>query len=459
MKRAGEVSPPSNLLTGPAKPRRSVCAPAAMALSFYRRPASERRSLMSFFSWLRNRTSIRSPRGRAQHRPAAHRFRPHLEALEDRALPSTYYAATASDLIADINAANTAGGANTIVLTAPTTSPYVLTAVNNTTDGATGLPVISGGSKKVAADNLTIVGNGDTIERSTASGTPAFRLFDVAGGGTLTLQNVTLANGLAYGSGVSAEGGAIYNQGTTVLSGVTVQNNTAEGYPGLTATKKNPAPPGSDAAGGGIWSSGSLTLENSTVVQGNSALGGRSDSSGPGGNAFGGGIYVAGGTANITGTTFSFNKAQGGMGGGLGSNGGSAYGGAVYVAGGTVTLSGDTLGQPPSDTNNGFPANNTAQAGAPYPGGGGVWGNGNGGALYVAGGNATLTNDSVISNLADGWDVGLGSYTGGIFIASGATVSLDSFTVNNTHNNSTYSEGSGGVYGYAQIVGTYTLLP
>ena len=71
-------------------------------------------------------------------------------------------AATVSDLIADINAANTAGGANTITLTAPTTSPYVLTAVNNTTDGATGLPVIA------ANDNLTIVGNGDTIERSTA---------------------------------------------------------------------------------------------------------------------------------------------------------------------------------------------------------------------------------------------------------------------------------------------------
>ena len=46
-----------------------------------------------------------------------------------RTLPSTYYAATAADLIADIKAANTAGGANTIVLTAPTTNPYVLTAL------------------------------------------------------------------------------------------------------------------------------------------------------------------------------------------------------------------------------------------------------------------------------------------------------------------------------------------
>src|SRR5215510_12956694 len=126
---------------------------------------------MSFLSWLRNRTSIQSPRRRTQHRDAAPRFRPRLEALEDRALPSTYYAATASDLIADINAANTAGGANTIVLTAPATSPYVLTAANNTADGATGLPVISGGGRKVAADNLTIIGNGNIIERG--SGAPA----------------------------------------------------------------------------------------------------------------------------------------------------------------------------------------------------------------------------------------------------------------------------------------------
>src|SRR6516164_3201192 len=142
-----------------------------------------------------------------------------LEPLEDRTALSNFNALTVSDLIADINAANLAGGTNTIVLTAPTTSPYVLTAVDNTTDGPTGLPVISGGGMKVAADNLTIIGNGDTIERSTASGTPAFRLFDVAKGGSLALENLTLQNGLAFGSGISAEGGAIYNQGTLVVSG------------------------------------------------------------------------------------------------------------------------------------------------------------------------------------------------------------------------------------------------
>jgi hypothetical protein len=127
--------------------------------------------------------------------------RPRLEALEDRTLLNSYFAATAADLITDIGLANQAGGTNTITLSAAPSSPYTLTAVDNSTDGATGLPVITAG------DNLTIVGNGDTIGRSTASGTPAFRLLDVAAGATLTLQGLTLTNGLASGSGVSAQGG------------------------------------------------------------------------------------------------------------------------------------------------------------------------------------------------------------------------------------------------------------
>src|SRR5205807_1411286 len=64
-----------------------------------------------------------------------------LEQLEDRHLPSSYTAASVSDLIADINAANLAGGSNTIALVAG--NPFSLTAVNNTTDGRTGLPVIA----------------------------------------------------------------------------------------------------------------------------------------------------------------------------------------------------------------------------------------------------------------------------------------------------------------------------
>jgi hypothetical protein len=273
---------------------------------------------MSLFSSLRNWTSPRSTRRDGLRiRPGAPRFRPQLEAMEERTLPSTYYAATATDLIADINSANKGGAVSTIVLTAPTTSPYALTAVNNTSNGANGLPVIKRG--------LTIQGNGDTIERNAAA---AFRLFGVASGASLTLENVTLQDGLAFGSGSSAEGGAVYNQGTLVLDGATIQNNLAEGSNGANAKSvKQNGGTGQNAAGGGIWSSGSLTLENGTLLQYNTALGGQGGNAysavfnetsfgGTGGNASGGGIYVAAGTASLNGGTLFDNGAKAGYGGG-----------------------------------------------------------------------------------------------------------------------------------------------
>ncbi len=404
---------------------------------------------MSFFSWLRNpeRSSLRE-----RHRTSAplrqrFRVRPRLESLEDRTLPSTFYAATASDLVSNISAANKAGGANTIVLTAPTTSPYVLTAVNNTTDGATDLPIIAN------KDSLTIVGNGDTIDANHWG-----RLFDVAKAASLTLQNVTLQNGYENGGGASAEGGAVYNQGTVVLSGVGVYGNAAVGTSGSTITKKNMTPPcGQDAAGGGIWSNGSLTVENQTVIRGNSATGGvggynyATQQYGPGGNAFGGGIYIAGGTANITGSTIGVYYPLGGYGigntaqGGNGSVPGSAYGGGVYVAAGTVTLSNDTL------------ESNQALAGNELPNDVLTSADGYGGGLYVAGGSVTLTNDYVDHNLAGiAYPNGYGGIQyirgsgGGIFIVSNAHVDVDSFTVTNT----IYNTADNG----PNIYGPYTLL-
>jgi hypothetical protein len=382
-------------------------------------------------SWLAKRRPLQSA-GR-RHGPSAQRstFRPRLEALEDRTVPSTFYAATASDLVVDIQKANQQGGANTIVLTAPTTSPYVLTAVNNTTDGPTVLPVIASG------DNLTILtsngaanpGYGDVIDAGKLG-----RLFDVASGGSLTLENVTLQNGKveAFAPAVSAEkGGAIYNQGTLVLDELKVQNNAAIGYPGK----------GVDAAGGGVWSNGALTVENATVFQGNSASGSNEGLAGlDGGNAFGGAIYTAGGSANITDSTFGPNNSAVGGAGGTYHKGGSAYGGAVYVAGGTVTLSGDVIGNPAGPS---AARSDWVQGGSPY-------GWGYGGGVYVAGGTVTMTNDTVQYNVDNGYvnnSVTHAGHGGGIYIAPPATVYLDSYTVANTVHNSPDN-----------IYGTYTLL-
>jgi hypothetical protein len=60
---------------------------------------------MRLFSWLHQRTTGRPQTRHIPARKTSQSFRPRLEGLEDRTLPSTFTAATASDLVADIRAA------------------------------------------------------------------------------------------------------------------------------------------------------------------------------------------------------------------------------------------------------------------------------------------------------------------------------------------------------------------
>jgi hypothetical protein len=132
-------------------------------------------------------------------------------------------------------------------------------------------------------------------------------------------------------------------------------------------------------------------------------------------------------------------------------NGGVAYGGGVDLAGGTASLAGSELqsnaatggksGSVPASSINSDP---------------GTGGNAYGGGLYAGGGTSTLTNDTVTGNDASGGGstfTGQG-YGGGIEIASAASVSLDSFTVNNTNNNYMFNSVAGGT---SNIYGTYIL--
>lgn len=390
---------------------------------------------MWFSSCLQKWTSNRLQRKNAQRRGTPPRFRPRLEALEDRCLPSNYTAGSVPALITDINAANQAGGTNTINLTDNTT--FDLTAVNNTTNGVNGLPIISGGGKKVAADNLTIIGNGDIIQRDSAA--PAFRLFDVASGGSLTLENVTLQGGLAFGSGTAADGGAIYNLGTLTLINTIVQDNTAQGSNGAAGAIKNRnqiiAPQaGADAEGGGIWTNGTVKLENGTLIgitngyyplygQGNKALGGHGGAAGgqlgmnggAGGGGFGGGLYQAGGSVTVTDATLAGNVAVGGYGGSdyarssISGYGGGASGGGLYIASGTLVMSSnDTVKTNWAMGGNGgqFFAGNSHE--------GGTGGAGSGGGIYVGSGTVTLQSVALLSNRAQGGDGGMLNLTGGV---------------------------------------------
>jgi chitodextrinase len=195
-----------------------------------------------------------------------------------------------SSLIAAITTANKASTAVTVTL--PSGCTFNLTAANNATDGGTALPVITG--------KVTITGNGATIERSTATGTPVFRIFDVASAGHLTLDSVVLSNGLANNG--QNGGGAINSHGTLVISGSTFSGNQS--------------PSSSGTSGGAIASSGPLTVTASTF-SGNLAM-------------EGGALFIEN-TATITKTTFTSNTA-------------TIYGGGGIVsAAGTTTVKQSTF--------------------------------------------------------------------------------------------------------------------
>jgi hypothetical protein len=387
---------------------------------------------------------------------------------------TNYTAATVSDLIADINAANHQGGSNTITLVAG--DSFVLAAADNTTDSPTGLPVVA------ANDNLTITGNADPIQRSTASGTPDFRLFDVARGGSLSLQNLTLENGRAAGGW---GGGAVYNQGTLKLHRVTVRGNSATLGGGVYVSGGTVSLTGDGLAantavgiaangyGGALYvASGTVSLSNDTF-SGNTARGGVGYLAGTYNgiplwyrfHGFGGALYVAGGTVSLTGVTLSSNTAAGGEGGagtpgfyrhngGNGGPGGTGYGGAVCVAAGTVRLNQDILTSNLAQGGLGGNGGNALRGIYPWAwgsgGNGGAGGDGFGGGLEALGGSVTLTSDTIASNTAQGGTGGRGgsgrSYGlpgaagsgegGGAFIDTMALVCLDLSTLTHTIENS-----------------------
>jgi hypothetical protein len=275
-------------------------------------------------------------------------------------LPSSYSAANVTLLIADINAANQAGGVNTITLTAAPSSPYVLTTVNNTTDGSSGLPVISG-KNRTHPDNLTIIGNGDTIERSSGPNTPSFRLLAVASGNSLTLENLTLTGGDAVVGGNYASpigGGAVCNLGTLVLDAVTVTGNVIRGIPGYPLD--GGTWPSSAAVGGGVWSSGSLSVQDGTVFENNVALGAAGLMGEIASSAMGGAIYVAAGSATISNTTITNNQAvaQGYP--------GTSGGGGIYIASGAVSIDAATVANTINNTDQSGLNGSTANIDGPY---------------------------------------------------------------------------------------------
>lgn len=169
---------------------------------------------------------------------------------------------------------------------------------------------------KVISSNTQIDGGG----LITISGGNSVRIFLVQSGSTLSLANITLANGNA---GLSEGGAILINNGATVnIADSTISNNTSS-VSGAVVT----------SGGGAIRNDGLLIVTRSTFT-GNSATGFGAD----------GGALISAGALNISNTTFYNNSA---------ANGFSTTGGAIRINGGTgpniithVTFSGNTVADP-----------------------------------------------------------------------------------------------------------------
>lgn len=260
---------------------------------------------------------------------------------------------TAGLITATVSVANSGG-----TLTLAAGCHYTVSVRDNTTDGGTGLPVITGA--------VTVNGNGATIERSAAAGTGPFRLLDVAHGGSLTVNNVTLRNGLAPVATtpqVGWGGGAINSHGTLHVSGVTFTGNSAPSHSGT--------------SGGAIDSAGPLTVEGSTFTAN---------------RAQEGGAIFAQDTTAISGTTFDGNVAT------------DYGGGAIVSAAGTTTISAST-----------FVGNVAVDTGTPPNG-------------YTLGGGA-IDNDAIVDIRNSTFFHNSGGTNGGGAIQNFGTASITSSTL------------------------------
>lgn len=248
------------------------------------------------------------------------------------------------------------------------------------------LPQISG--------NLTITG--PSADRLTISGQNKYLVFNIASGTNVTLSGMTIANG---NDTVNSLGGGIFSNGSLTVNDCVFTSNT------------------SPLDGGAIANlSGSLTVLNSTFT-GNSAA------------SNGGAIESDGSSITVAGSTFSKNF--------------SANGGGAIATGNS--------GETSSFTGSGFYGNYTT--------------NGDGGAIMAGGTTSLIKSSSFYGNHAGTYQGGAiwssatltmindslsGNYTTGSSSSGGGVFSLGTIGVVNSSFFGNSSPGYGGaIYGYS----------
>ncbi|MGP1511858.1 MAG: InlB B-repeat-containing protein, partial [Treponema sp.] len=266
--------------------------------------------------------------------------------------------------------------------TAPMAWRDLLSAVRNapanatvTINGEIKATHISGNNGEIVINkNLTIKGKktdgSDTLNAVTLS-----RIFKVKTGNTLILENITLKNGKAPDD---PEAGDTEN-------------------------------------GGGIYSEGTLTLNNTTIT----SCGAKN----------GGGIYAQGGT-EITLTNTEINSCVA-----------EENGGGLYIKDSRLTLTNAAIGgeQLYSGTQAGKTKGNKAKNGC------GIFLTGSGTA------GSTMTGGKVSYNLATDTS---GAHGGGIYIEESASFTMQSGNINNNKLDTRATEDGGGVYVHGQGSGS-----
>lgn len=322
--------------------------------------------------------------------PAVRRTRLEVETLEDRLAPASFY-------VTNFDSA----GAGSF--------PQAIQDSNNSTDASSDIYIQGGASGTVSltaalpqlTKDITIHGSGMnnfTVARSTAAGTPIFRIFDIAAGAHCSLIGMTISNGSAVGLGMldANDGGGIRNYGSLSLNQVALIGNAAGRNGGAIANENgaNLAVADSDlhdnqamSAGGGVYNDGSAYLSSTRIYWNQS-----SDS--------GGGAYNSGNLYFTSAVAVDENSA-------------SNFGGGVYNSG-TFQMTGGEL------------SGNTA--------------GGDGGGLYTRVGSPTLTNVQITNNKAG---VGIQQGSGGGFYVDSGTLNLNGCTISG---NTATTKGAGGAF-------------
>lgn len=369
-----------------------------------------------------------------------------IEPLEARIAPAVFIVSTLKDLTDSahdtgslrdaIYNANANAGPDTIIF--QKSSGSKISALKGTivlsdrlgdlpevTDDLTLTGPIPGQSKGIIIDGhkhrIFLIGqpNQPSISATLSDLTIQHGQSDTGGGigfygtsGSLTITDVTITGNRALSTSPTDDaygGGLAILGGTATLSQCTIKGNTSLGAPG-DATHA-----GGNAFGGGIAGFGTITIQNSLIINNTAQAGGANSKADglAGGDAIGGGVFCGdplnnGSHLTLVNSTVSGNRALGGNGSngsaalaGPGHNGGASgggYGGGIANYAGSVSISVCTIANNVAQGGKGGNGSNSAPHYPTHGGSGGLAHPSFGGGINSSGTNNSLTiQNSTIS--------------------------------------------------------------